>query len=99
MCSSLFTRVLVENPQVFKWSLLFKAFPGLIVIILRSGHYCGVHQIFDADIDMYGYSPSTYINQDLLITALENKYSFKMPLSLNNSEKKNNNFLTLIFGM
>ncbi|XP_024021557.1 probable homogentisate phytyltransferase 2, chloroplastic [Morus notabilis] len=48
---SLFARVLVENPQLFKWSLLFKAFPGLIVMILGNSLYSGINQIYDADID------------------------------------------------
>ncbi|XP_024027490.1 uncharacterized protein LOC112093398, partial [Morus notabilis] len=47
----LFARVLVENPQLFKWSLLFKAIPGLIAIIHAHVYNFGINQIFDADID------------------------------------------------
>ncbi|EXB29336.1 Homogentisate phytyltransferase 2 [Morus notabilis] len=47
----LFARVFVENKQLFKWSLLFKAFPGLIAIILAHAYYNGINQIFDVDID------------------------------------------------
>nr|AXN57307.1 oxyresveratrol geranyltransferase [Morus alba] len=48
---SFFARVLVENPQLFKWSLLLKAFPGLIAMILAHSYTYGINQIFDADID------------------------------------------------
>nr|BBC82716.1 prenyltransferase [Ficus carica] len=47
----LYARVLVENPQLFKWSLLLKAFPGLIAVFLAYTYYNGTNQIFDIDID------------------------------------------------
>ncbi|EXB38146.1 hypothetical protein L484_002792 [Morus notabilis] len=47
----IFARVLVENPQVFKWSVLFKAFPGLIAVMLAYAYYNGINQIYDVDID------------------------------------------------
>ncbi|XP_024022019.1 homogentisate solanesyltransferase, chloroplastic [Morus notabilis] len=47
----LFARVLVENPQFFKWPLMFKTFPGLVTIILAHAYYIGLNQIYDADID------------------------------------------------
>ncbi|XP_024021591.1 homogentisate solanesyltransferase, chloroplastic [Morus notabilis] len=48
---SLFARVLVENPHLFKWSLVLKAFPGLIAMTLANAYYIGINQIYDADID------------------------------------------------
>lgn len=47
----LYARVLVENPQFFKWHVLLKAFPGYIAIILAYAYYNGINQIFDIDID------------------------------------------------
>nr|BBC82717.1 hypothetical protein [Ficus carica] len=47
----LFARVLVENPQLFTWSLLLKAFLGLIAVLLLNAYYCGHNGIYDADID------------------------------------------------
>ncbi|GMN38981.1 hypothetical protein TIFTF001_008217 [Ficus carica] len=47
----LFARVLVENPHMFRWSLLFKAFSGLIAIMLSRAYSIGINQIYDADID------------------------------------------------
>nr|UUA80539.1 putative prenyltransferase [Morus alba] len=47
----LFARVFVENPQLFRWSLLLKAFPGLIAIILAHAYFIGINQIYDVDID------------------------------------------------
>ncbi|XP_024022813.1 homogentisate solanesyltransferase, chloroplastic [Morus notabilis] len=49
--SSLFARVLVENPQLFKWSLLFKAIPGLIAVLLCQAYNNCINQIYDVDID------------------------------------------------
>ncbi|XP_024022812.1 homogentisate solanesyltransferase, chloroplastic [Morus notabilis] len=49
--SSLFARVLVENPQLFKWSLLFKAIPGLIAVLLCQAYSSCINQIYDVDID------------------------------------------------
>ncbi|EXB75187.1 Homogentisate phytyltransferase 2 [Morus notabilis] len=48
---SLFARVLVENPQLFKWSLLFKAIPGLIAVLLCQAYNNCINQIYDVDID------------------------------------------------
>nr|AJD80983.1 flavonoid prenyltransferase [Maclura tricuspidata] len=47
----LFARVLVDNPQFLKWSVVLKAFPGLIAMILATAYYIGINQIYDADID------------------------------------------------
>ncbi|GMN35410.1 hypothetical protein TIFTF001_045014, partial [Ficus carica] len=48
---SIYARVFVENPQLFKWSLLFKAFPGLIALLHSQAYYIGINQIYDIDID------------------------------------------------
>ncbi|XP_024024440.1 homogentisate solanesyltransferase, chloroplastic-like [Morus notabilis] len=47
----IFARVMVENKHLFQWSMLLKAFPGLISIILANVYITGINQIFDADID------------------------------------------------
>ncbi|XP_024025065.1 homogentisate solanesyltransferase, chloroplastic-like [Morus notabilis] len=47
----LFASVLVENPQLFKLSVLLKAFPGLLAMIFANAYYAGINQIYDVDID------------------------------------------------
>ncbi|XP_024016982.1 homogentisate solanesyltransferase, chloroplastic-like [Morus notabilis] len=47
----LFARVLLENPQLFKWSLLIKAVPCLIAILLAYAYCVCINDIYDADID------------------------------------------------
>ncbi|XP_024024450.1 homogentisate solanesyltransferase, chloroplastic-like [Morus notabilis] len=47
----IFARVMLENKHLFKWSLLLKNFPGLIVMLLANVYFNGINQIFDADID------------------------------------------------
>ncbi|EXB38148.1 Homogentisate phytyltransferase 2 [Morus notabilis] len=47
----LYGRGFVENPHLFKWSLLVKAFPGLIAVLLANANFMGINQIYDADID------------------------------------------------
>ncbi|XP_024025092.1 2-acylphloroglucinol 4-prenyltransferase-like [Morus notabilis] len=46
----LFARVLIEA-QLFQWPLMFKAFLGLISIVLATVYMNGVNQIFDVEID------------------------------------------------
>ncbi|KAI3791540.1 hypothetical protein L2E82_05343 [Cichorium intybus] len=48
---SLVTRALLENPNLIKWSLLFKAFSGLIALICGNGYIVGINQIYDIGID------------------------------------------------
>ncbi|XP_024016936.1 homogentisate solanesyltransferase, chloroplastic-like [Morus notabilis] len=48
---SFIARILVENKQLFKWSLLLKAIPCLTAMILGHAYSNGLNQIFDADID------------------------------------------------
>ncbi|XP_024029411.1 homogentisate solanesyltransferase, chloroplastic-like isoform X3 [Morus notabilis] len=47
----LFARVMVENRQLFQWSLLSTAFLGLISVVLAYVYLNGINQIFDIDID------------------------------------------------
>ncbi|EXB38295.1 Homogentisate phytyltransferase 2 [Morus notabilis] len=47
----LFARVLLENPQLLKLSLLIKAVPCLIAILLAYAYCVCINDIYDADID------------------------------------------------
>ncbi|KAK3019389.1 hypothetical protein RJ639_004639 [Escallonia herrerae] len=48
---SLVTRALTENPHLIKWSLLSKAFAGLLALICGNGYIVGINQIYDIGID------------------------------------------------
>ncbi|GER52446.1 homogentisate prenyltransferase [Striga asiatica] len=48
---SLVTRALIENPNLIKWSLLLKAFSGLVALICGNGYIVGINQIYDVGID------------------------------------------------
>ncbi|PHU22742.1 Homogentisate solanesyltransferase, chloroplastic [Capsicum chinense] len=48
---SLVTRALIENPNLIKWSLVLKAFSGLIALICGNGYIVGINQIYDIGID------------------------------------------------
>ncbi|KAJ9554876.1 hypothetical protein OSB04_009490, partial [Centaurea solstitialis] len=48
---SLVTRALLENPNLIRWSLLFKAFSGLVALICGNGFIVGINQIYDIGID------------------------------------------------
>ncbi|KAI7735415.1 hypothetical protein M8C21_033016 [Ambrosia artemisiifolia] len=48
---SLVSRALLENPDLIRWSLLFKAFSGLIALICGNGYIVGINQIYDIGID------------------------------------------------
>ncbi|XP_073133069.1 homogentisate solanesyltransferase, chloroplastic [Henckelia pumila] len=48
---SLVTRALLENPNLIRWSLLLKAFSGLIALICGNGYIVGINQIYDVGID------------------------------------------------
>lgn len=48
---SLVTRALLENPNLIRWSLLFKAFSGLAALICGNGYIVGINQIYDIGID------------------------------------------------
>lgn len=49
--SSLVTRALIENPTLIRWSLVLKAFSGLIALICGNGYIVGINQIYDIGID------------------------------------------------
>lgn len=46
-------RALIENSNLIKWSLLFKAFSGLFALICGNGYIVGINQIYDIEIDKY----------------------------------------------
>ncbi|GMN55974.1 hypothetical protein TIFTF001_025096 [Ficus carica] len=48
---ALVSRALIENPNLIKWSLLFKAFSGLFALICGNGYIVGINQIYDIGID------------------------------------------------
>lgn len=47
------TRALIENANLIKWSLLFKAFSGLFALLCGNGYIVGINQIYDIKIDKY----------------------------------------------
>lgn len=51
--STLVTRALIENSNLIKWSLLLKAFSGLLALICGNGYIVGINQIYDIGIDKY----------------------------------------------
>nr|KYP73993.1 Digeranylgeranylglyceryl phosphate synthase [Cajanus cajan] len=48
---ALVARALIENSNLIKWSLLFKAFYGLFALICRNGYTVGINQIYNISID------------------------------------------------
>ncbi|XP_031282504.1 homogentisate solanesyltransferase, chloroplastic [Pistacia vera] len=44
-------RALIENSNLIKWSLLLKAFSGLVALICGNGFIVGINQIYDVGID------------------------------------------------
>ncbi|XP_061360735.1 homogentisate solanesyltransferase, chloroplastic [Gastrolobium bilobum] len=48
---ALVARALIENSNMIKWSLLFKAFSGLFALICGNGYIVGINQIYDISID------------------------------------------------
>ncbi|CAN6439278.1 unnamed protein product [Victoria cruziana] len=48
---ALVTRALLENQDLINWSLLLKAFSGLIALICGNGYIVGINQIYDIGID------------------------------------------------
>ncbi|KAL6997495.1 Homogentisate phytyltransferase 2 [Sarracenia purpurea var. burkii] len=48
---SLVARALIENTNLIKWSLLFKAFSGLLALMCGNGYIVGINQIYDIGID------------------------------------------------
>ncbi|GAA0151739.1 transferase [Lithospermum erythrorhizon] len=48
---SLVTKALIENPDLIRWSLVPKAFSGLLALICGNGYIVGINQIYDIGID------------------------------------------------
>ncbi|NP_001237900.1 homogentisate phytyltransferase VTE2-2 [Glycine max] len=48
---ALVARALIENTNLIKWSLFFKAFCGLFALICGNGYIVGINQIYDISID------------------------------------------------
>lgn len=48
---ALVARALIENSNLIKWSLLLKAFSGLLALICGNGYIVGINQIYDIGID------------------------------------------------
>ncbi|RVW46979.1 Homogentisate solanesyltransferase, chloroplastic [Vitis vinifera] len=59
--TALVARALIENPNLIKWSLLFKAFSGLLALICGNGYIVGINQIYDIGIDKLC---NTYVYRD-----------------------------------
>ncbi|MBA0878534.1 hypothetical protein Goshw_004043 [Gossypium schwendimanii] len=51
--AALVGRALIENSNLIKWSLVLKAFSGLIALICGNGYIVGINQIYDIGIDKY----------------------------------------------
>ncbi|KAM0990247.1 hypothetical protein FF1_008772 [Malus domestica] len=49
--TALVARALIENSNLIKWSLLFKAFSGLFALLCGNGYIVGINQIYDIKID------------------------------------------------
>nr|AKM76580.1 AT3G11945-like protein [Pelargonium myrrhifolium] len=48
---ALVARALIENSNLIKWSLVFKALSGLFALICGNGYIVGINQIYDIGID------------------------------------------------
>ncbi|KAK9266579.1 hypothetical protein L1049_021644 [Liquidambar formosana] len=48
---ALVARALIENSDLIKWSLLLKAFSGLLALMCGNGYIVGINQIYDIGID------------------------------------------------
>ncbi|XP_065856825.1 homogentisate solanesyltransferase, chloroplastic [Euphorbia lathyris] len=49
--TALVARALIENSNLIKWSLVFKAISGLVALICGNGYIVGINQIYDIGID------------------------------------------------
>lgn len=45
------SRALIENPELIRWSLLYKALSGVLALICGNGFIVGINQIYDIGID------------------------------------------------
>ncbi|KAH7554228.1 hypothetical protein ACOSP7_028686 [Xanthoceras sorbifolium] len=48
---ALVARALIENSNLIKWSLVLKAFSGLLALLCGNGYIVGINQIYDIGID------------------------------------------------
>ncbi|KAF9596142.1 hypothetical protein IFM89_007195, partial [Coptis chinensis] len=48
---ALVSRALIENTDLIKWPLLFKALCGVFALICGNGYIVGINQIYDVGID------------------------------------------------
>ncbi|KAF9609176.1 hypothetical protein IFM89_013566 [Coptis chinensis] len=48
---ALVSRALIENTDLIKWSLLFRALCGVFALICGNGYIVGINQIYDVGID------------------------------------------------
>ncbi|KAF5941256.1 hypothetical protein HYC85_022423, partial [Camellia sinensis] len=67
---SLVARALIENTNLIRWSLLFKAFSGLLALLCGNGYIVGINQIYDIGIDNVTGLLIVGINFGPFITAL-----------------------------
>uniref|UniRef100_A0A7N1A644 Homogentisate solanesyltransferase n=1 Tax=Kalanchoe fedtschenkoi TaxID=63787 RepID=A0A7N1A644_KALFE len=49
--TALVARALIENPELIRWSLLYKALSGVLALICGNGFIVGINQIYDIGID------------------------------------------------
>ncbi|XP_043692471.1 homogentisate solanesyltransferase, chloroplastic [Telopea speciosissima] len=49
--TALVARALIEHSSLIRWSLLFKAFCGLVALMCGNGYIVGINQIYDIGID------------------------------------------------
>ncbi|KAL5746056.1 hypothetical protein ACOSP7_027202 [Xanthoceras sorbifolium] len=50
---ALVARALIENSNLIKWSVVLKAFSGLVALLCGNGYIVGINQIYDIGIDKY----------------------------------------------
>lgn len=68
-------RALIENSDLIKWSLLPKAFSGVLALICGNGFIVGINQIYDIGIDKYAASVLIYYYSFLSIPIYGRKSS------------------------
>lgn len=72
---ALVARALIENSDLIKWSLLPKAFSGVLALICGNGFIVGINQIYDIGIDKYAASVLIYYYSFLSIPIYGRKSS------------------------
>lgn len=66
---------MIENSDLIKWSLLPKAFSGVLALICGNGFIVGINQIYDIGIDKYAASVLIYYYSFLSIPVYGRKSS------------------------